>query len=206
MENMTDIKPATSESFWAAMQALTEKQAETARQMVETDRKMAETDRKMAETAQQMAETDRQITRLEKQIGGLSNNQGLFAEEYFYNSIKKGEKTIFGEKYDKLIKSELIEDDTKIKGELDMMLVNGKTVAIIEVKFKAREKHIDQMFKKVKLFRDKFPEYKKHKVYLGLASMVFDDRIEEKCIENGFAIIKQVGDSIVITDNNLQTF
>ena len=206
MKNRTDITPASAESFWAAMQALTEKMAETDRKMAETNRQMAETDRQMAETDRRMAETDRQITRLEKQIGGVSNNQGLFAEEYFYNSIKKGEKAIFGEKYDKLIKSELIEDETKIKGELDMMLINGKSVAIIEVKFKAREKHIDQMFKKVKLFRVRFPEYQNHKVYLGMASIVFDAHIEENCMDNGIAVIKQVGDAVVINDKNLKTY
>ena len=206
MENVSNIISATFERVWATLQVVAEMQEETARQMVETDRKMAETDRKMTETARIVEENGRQIAKLDKHLGGLSNNHGLFAEEYFYNSIKKGEKTLFGEKFDKLIKSELIEDDNKTKGELDMMLINGKAVAIIEVKFKAREKHIDRMFKKVKLFRDKFTEYQNHQVYLGLASMVFDEGIEDKCKENGIAIIMQVGDTVVIYDENLSTF
>ena len=44
-------------------------------------------------------------------IGGVSNNNGLFAEEYFYNSLDKGEKILLGEKFDKLIKSKIIEDE-----------------------------------------------------------------------------------------------
>ena len=207
MENKTNIPSATAETFWAALHALTERQAEVSRQMAETDRRMAETDRQMAETDRRMAETDRQISRLEKQTGGIANNNGAFAEEYFINSLREGDKTFFGEKFDKLIKSAIIEDvNNRIKGELDMMLVNGKSVAIIEVKFRARDKHVDTVLKKVKPFRERFPEYQNHKVYLGLASMVFDEDIEDKCKENGIAVIKQVGDTIVIHDENLRTF
>ena len=186
MENKINIPSATAESFWTALQALTESQEKTDRQM---------------------AETDRQISRLEKQLGGISNNNGLFAEEYFYNSLRQGDKTFLGEKFDKMIKAEIVEDDNnKTKAEFDIMLVNGKSVAIIEVKFRVRDKHVDQVLKKVKPFRKKFPEYQNHQVYLGLASMVFDEDIEEKCKENGIAVIKQVGDTVVIHDENLKTF
>jgi hypothetical protein len=221
MENKANIQPATAESFWAAMQALREQQAETSLQMKETDRRMAETDRqiketglqmketdrRMAETDRQMKETDRQITRLEKQIGGVSKNHGSFAEEYFINSMEKGEKTFFGEKFDTLLKTVIVKDDAnRTKAEFDIVLVNGKSVAIVEVKFRARAKHVEQVLKKVKPFRKKFPGYQNHKIYLGLASMVFDQDIENKCKENGIAIIKQVGDAVVMHDENLKTF
>ena len=186
MENMTNTPSATAESFWTALHALTERQAQTDRQL---------------------AQTDRQISRLEKQIGGISNNNGLFAEEYFFNSIKKGDKTLFGEKFDKLIKAEIIEDEnSKTKGELDTLLINGTAVAIIEVKFRVREKSVEKVLKKVKTFRDRFPEYRNHRLYLGLASFVFDEAVEEDCKANGIAVFKQVGDSVVIYNENLKTF
>ena len=193
----------TFESVWAAF-------AETDRLIKEMRDanaiSSAETDRKFAETVRQMAATDRQISRLEKQIGGVTNNHGAFAEEYFFNSLKKGGKTFLGEKFDKLIKSEIIEDDNRTIGELDMIFINGESVAILEVKFRARDKHVENILKKVKPFREKFPEYNDHQIYLGLASMVFDKDIEDKCKEYGIAIIKQVGDNVVIYDENLKTF
>ena len=197
----------TFESVWATLDRVAEQQAETDRQMAQTDRQMAETNRQMAETDRKMAATDRQISRLEKMIGGVSNNNGLFAEEYFYSSLDQGEKILLGERFDKLIKSKIIEDeDNRTRGELDIILINGKSVAIIEVKFRVRDKHVDRVLQKVKPFRKKFPEYQNHKVYLGLASMVFDEDIENKCKENGIAVIKQVGDSVVIYDENLKEF
>ena len=154
-----------------------------------------------------MAKTDRQISRLEKQIGGVSNSHGLFAEEYFINSMEEHGNILLGEKFDKLIKTKIVKDDNnRIKGEFDIVLVNGKSVAIVEVKFRARDKHVDKMLKKIKPFRDIFPEYKNHQVYLGLASMVFDEDIESRCKENGIAVIKQVGDMVEIHDENLKTF
>jgi hypothetical protein len=65
---------------------------------------------------------------------------------------------------------------------------------------------VDKVLKKVKPFRDRFPEYRNHQLYLGLASMVFDEDIEDKCRENGIAVIKQVGDMVEIHDENLKTF
>jgi len=60
--------------------------------------------------------------------------------------------------------------------------------------------------KKVKPFRERFPEYQNHKVYLGLASMVFDENIVVKCKENGIAVITQEGDSVIVHDENLKAF
>jgi hypothetical protein len=162
---------------------------------------------KLDRVAESQAETGLQIAKLEKLIGGVSNNNGLFAEEYFYNSLDHGDKILMGEKFDKLIKSKILVDyDHKTKGELDIILINGKSVAIIEVKFRVRDKHIEKVMKKVKPFREQFPEYQNHKVYLGLASIVFDEDIEDKCKENGIAVIKQVGDNVVVNDNNLRVF
>jgi len=226
---MENVFQATPESVWAALQEsnriLTEKlaetdrilseklaelkesQAETARIVAETGRQVAKTDRQVAKTDRQVAETSRQIAKTDKLVGGISTNNGLFAEEYFYNSLRKGKKILMGEKFDKLIKSEImVDENNKTKGELDIILINGKSLVIIEVKFRVREKHVDKVMKKVKPFRERFPEYQNHKVYLGLASMVFDEDIENKCKENGIAVIKQEGDVVVIHDENMKAF
>jgi len=50
------------------------------------------------------------------------------------------------------------------------------------------------------------PHYKDFRIYLGLASMSFYPELEEECIEKGIAIIKQVGDTVVINDENLKVY
>jgi hypothetical protein len=201
----------TFESVWATLNRVAEQQAMSDRLRQENERvlneKFAETEQFIDKVSKQIEKTDRQIAKTEKMVGGISMNNGLFAEEYFYNSLRKGEKILLGEKFDKLIKSEImVNENNKTKGELDIMSINGKTLVIVEVKFRVRDKHVEKVMKKVKPFRERFPEYKNHKVYLGLASMVFDEAIEDKCKENGIAVIKQEGDSVVIHDENLKAF
>ena len=205
MNNNTVITP---ESVLAAVQAsLKEVTSEVKVMFAEVKVMFSEVAARQAATDRQIEKVSKQIERTDKMMGGMSNNNGLFAEEYFFSSLDKGEKILLGEKFDNLIKAKLIEDENnKTKGELDMILLNGTSAAIIEVKFRVREKSVEKVKKKVKPFRDKFPEYRNHRLYLGLASLVFDEVVEKDCRENGIAVIKQVGDSVVIYDENLKTF
>ena len=186
---------------------------ETARLMKENERilneKFAETDRQMKETDRQMKETDQRIDRrmknLEDRVGAWGNNQGLFAEEYFSNSFEQGKQNFFGERFDRIVKNAKGFKE-KFEDEYDILLINGKSIGIVEVKFKAHERDIPKVLRKAETFRVNFPEYAHHQVYLGLATMVFYPELEEGCIHQGIAIIKQVGDTVVIHDAHLKVF
>jgi hypothetical protein len=39
-----------------------------------------------------------------------------------------------------------------------------------------------------------------------VASLSFYDDLEQECIDHGIAVIKQVGDTVVINDTNLKVF
>ena len=43
------------------------------------------------------------IKKLQETVGGITNNQGAFAEEYFFNSFKSGKTNFFGEKFDEIV-------------------------------------------------------------------------------------------------------
>jgi hypothetical protein len=182
---------ATPESVWAILQEITRKQEETDRQMKETDRQMKETDRRMKE--------------LQKTLGGWANNHGTFAEEYFFNSFENGKQNFFGKKFDE-IRKHVTNFWKGLKDEYDIVLYNDDAVAIIEVKYKAHVNDISGILKKAETFRILFPDYKDFRIYLGLASMSFYPELEQKCINEGIAIIKQVGDSVVINDKHLKVF
>ena len=157
----------------------------------------------LQEVAKSQKEADRRMKKLEELTGAWANNHGAFAEEYFFNSFENGEKNFFGEKFDEIRKN--------IKGiekedEYDILLINGKSIGIIEVKFKAHENDIPKILRKVETFRENFPKYKNHRIYLGLATMAFYPELEQECINGGIAIIKQVGDTVVINDKHLKSF
>jgi hypothetical protein len=184
---------STPESAWAAIERLAEKQAETDRQLKETDRQI-----KALGKFLQQSKAD-----LDEKIGRWSTNHGFVAEEYFINSFKRGQRNFFGEKFDRLLTHV---PGIKVDAEYDMTLLNGKSVAIVEIKFKAHENDIPEVLKKAETFRVNYPDYAEHRIFLGIASMAFYPALEKKCIDNGIAVIKQVGDTMVINAEHLKTF
>jgi hypothetical protein len=142
---------------------------------------------------------------LNKIVGGMANNQGSFAEEYFFNSFENGKRNFFGERFNEIEKN-LKSRWNGLTDEYDIVLYNHASVAIIEVKYKANINDIPAVLKKAETFRVLFPNYKDFKIYLGLASMSFYHELEEECINQGIAVIKQVGDTVVINDEHLKVF
>jgi hypothetical protein len=166
---------------------------------------MKETDRQMKETDRQMKETDRKMREVFGKMDSWSYNHGCFAEEYFFNSFQKGKQNFFGEKFDEIDKN--VKGIKKnFKDEYDILLINGKSAGIVETKFKAHVNDLPEVLRKAETFRVNFPEYANHRIYLGLASMAFYPQLEEECIMQGIAIIKQVGDTVVINDEHLKAF
>ena len=207
--NAGDIT-ATPESVWAALQEsnrqweeskqfLLEKQAETNRILTE---KLAESDRQWKESC---AEYNRRMKRFDETVGSLTNNIGAFAEEYFFNSFDNGQQTFFGEKFDKIRKN-VRGFNEQIEDEYDIVLINGKSIGIVEVKFKAHRNDIPDVIKKAETFRAIYPVFAHHQIYLGLATMSFYQELEQECIYRGIAVIKQVGDTVVVNDAHLKVY
>ena len=177
MENSFEYQPATPESFWASLR----------------------------ETESIVKENAKAIKELQKTVGAWANNHGSFAEEYFVNSFEKGKKNFFGETFDEL-EPNLRGIKKGFKDEYDILLINGKSVAIVEVKYKAHQNDILKVLKKAETFRVNFPDYANHRIFLGLASMAFNSNVEDECVKEGIAVVKQVGDSVVINDSHLKPF
>ena len=171
------------------------------------EKRMAKLDRQFAKSQadfeRRTAETDRQFKQLGKMIGGLSNNHGTFAEEYFFNSFENGKKTFFGEKFDDCLKNV---PGVLYKDEYDILLINGQSVGIVEIKHTAHGKDIDDVLGKAKSIKINYPNFHHHRVFLGLASLVFDPTVEKLCTDQGIAVIKQVGDLVVVNEDNLKAF
>ena len=215
MKKMTNVEPATPESVWALLRELAARQVEnerilTARQ-AETDRQMKETDRtlseKFAETDLRMKETDRLIKDVSKQIGGMGNSNGDYAEEFFYNALLHRKQRIFGEKYDEVLRKNIITVNKGFEDEYDILIINGRSVCVVEVKYKADSSDLAQkVLRKAQTFRVNFPQYEHKRVYLALAGMSFHPLTEEACRKSGIAIMKQVGETMVVHDEHLRAF
>ncbi len=73
--------------------------ARTDAQLARTDAQLARTDAQLARTDAQLAETAAKLDRLAEMYGGVGNNQGAAAEEFYYNSLK-AEPVLAGARFD----------------------------------------------------------------------------------------------------------
>jgi hypothetical protein len=212
MEKLTQNNAPTFESVMALMQENAKQQKENERAFAETRQLFKETDKRQKKIDQLWEENERRwkkyerrMVNMEERVGSWSYNHGCFAEEYFFNSFAEEEQIFFGERFDQLRRC-VKPKEKNLEDEYDIVLYNGTSVAIIEIKYKAHENDIPQVLKKAQTFRILCPSYKDYKIYLGLASLAFYPELEQKCIAEGIAIIKQVGDSVIINHEHLKVF
>jgi Holliday junction resolvase-like predicted endonuclease len=190
-----------------------ESEEKSAREKKESEEKF---DRKWEKIEKLQEETWRIVREVSSQLGGINNSNGDVAEEYFQSAFEKN-PTLNGKKYD-TVNFNMYAKNKKIglKGEYDIVLLNSKSVAIIEVKYHLKMKDyfengkmkdkFEKILNKTETFKALYPIYRNHKFYLGIAGFSFDKKIESRIIKEGIAVIKQVGDKMVINSDNLKEF
>ena len=187
-------------------QSLKKSHAEFEKHMKESSDKFNEKmDRMRAEFDKETQESKKRIKELQKLTGSWTTNHGTFAEEYFFTAFEDGQQNFFGEKFDD-IQKKVSHFWQGLKDEYDIVLYNHTSVALIEVKYKAHVNDIPSVIRKAETYRILFPNYKDFKIYLGLASLSFYPELEQECINQGIAIIKQVGNKVVMNDANLKVY
>jgi phage anti-repressor protein len=145
------------------------------------------------ETSQE--KSDRRLDKVAKLVGNISNNQGDIAEEFFYNSFK-AKPTLNNIEYD-FVDKNVTRSKNKIEDEYDILLVNGKDIAIIETKYKAHSSDIEKLINtKYENFKKLYPEYKNYNHHLGLASFNINDDVKEIASKNNVILIQRKGDLI----------
>jgi len=174
--------------------------ASLAVQSKETDRQMKETDRQIKETGLQMKETNRKLKELGINVVGISNSNGKFAEELFYDSLEAS-KTFAGVHFDAVSNvfggTKKMPDGKMIQDQFDIVMLNEDAVAIIEVKYKAEGDYPKEMAnRKINNFRILFPDYADYKIYLGLGSLVFEKKVVQEAKKYGIGLLKQCGNII----------
>ena len=203
---MQDPKQMTWDDIREMIAKTTKLQEETDRQMQETDRRMQETAIRMQETDRLFKESNERLSKLGKYLGGVSNSNGEMAEEYFYSAFKT-DKTFANEKFDK-VRRNLAYNNGEQEAEFDLVLFNGKSAALIEVKYNAKPDNIsvEKMISRVEIFKTLSPKCKNFNIYLGVAAMSFKKGLEAELHQAGIATIKQVGKKMVVCDKDVKVF
>jgi len=199
----------TFETVWAMFQE-TNKQFQETKLFIE--KLSIEAEKRHQEAEERGKKLDARIDNLNRMIGGISYSNGDMAEEFFYNTLKK-DKTFLNEKFDSIRKNLTYrglnnEYEVEPDAEYDILLFNGTSAALIEVKYNAKQNNIDikKLLRRAEIFKIQFPEYKNHKLYLAVAAMSFKGWIVKKLHRAGIATIRQVGRKMVVYDKEVKTF
>ena len=140
------------------------------------------------------------VNGVNSRVDGIGDSNGRFAEEYFLNSLER-KMEFAGVHFDDIAefkRSMKMPSGEKLKGQFDIVMINDDAVAIIEIKYKANNKHYlhEMVERKVPNFRTLFPDYKDYRIYLGLGAMSFDDKVVEEAKELGIGLLRQIGETI----------
>jgi ATPase subunit of ABC transporter with duplicated ATPase domains len=178
---------------------------EADRRSQEADRRSQEADRRSQEADRRLEELEKKLERVGIKVGGVSNNIGHHAEQFFQDVFKK--KLEFGGvKYDEMVPN-MAYKGKKDYLEFDIALVNGESVALIEVKNRIHPDFVKILAEeRVEKFREFFHEFDNYDVYLGIAGFSFSDEVLDQASRYGIGIVKQVGEGVEIEANNLKAY
>jgi len=161
-----------------------------------------ETERLMKESS---AKFDRQLAESEKslrtQIGDVTRRLGEFVE----GMIKPSAVRLFRERGIEVHKvTQKVEADNphlNLAMEIDLLVINGDSCVLIEVKSNLGLDDVNEHLKRMEKFKPLFPEYADKKAFGAVAGMVIADNVAKYAYKKGFFVIGQQGDSAVILND-----
>ena len=198
-QDRTDAQMAKTDAQLAKTDA---QLAKTDAQLAKTDAQLAKTDAQLAKTDAQLAKTDAKLRRLADKVnhlaemyGGVGNNQGAVAEEFYFNSLNAD--PVLGEVRFDFIEKNITRSHAGRVDEFDLLLVNGRAVYVVEVKYKAHENDLRRLLEhKVASFRHLFPEHADREQRFVLAAFHIHDELKSAALAQGVTVLQRKGDLI----------
>ena len=168
-----------------------------------TEELMHETAEQMKKTDEQMRKTDEKLKRMGKRLGSMGFNIGLSAEEYFFRDLE--EKPTLGTNTFDSVERRIRKNDNDV--EHDILLDNGETTAIIEVKFKAHTEDIkDLVTRKLMSYKSRYVIAPHKSLYLGLATMSSDAKLERMARDYGIYLLTQQGNRLELVNEQVKGY
>ncbi|MDR1484192.1 MAG: hypothetical protein LBT09_05165, partial [Planctomycetaceae bacterium] len=141
------------------------------------------------------------VNRLTENMGGISNRFGEMVEHLVAPNIADRFNEL-GYEFSGISRNGIvIRENDQVVAEVDILLENGKTVAVVEVKAKPTKHDIRRHFKRMQIVRRWYCEQyvNTNKEFIGaVAGAIFPDHVKQFAIETGFYVIAQTGDTVKI--------
>jgi hypothetical protein len=195
--NLADAK-IQDEKLQAGLDALSLQVAETSRiaaktslEVERTSLEVAKTSLEVAKTTREVAETTRVIKEVGRRMGSMASSLGDVAEEYFFNSLS-ADPRLGGIEFDSVMPNVRF-SNKGAHNEFDIVLVNGRSVALIEVKHKAHVNDLNQVAAQVERYRRWRPEHRDYDIYCGLAAFSVPQDVRDEALEKGLFVLQRNG-------------
>ena len=152
-------------------------------------KELRESNKEMRNSSKELRNSHKELGEM---VGGISNNQGDVAEEFFFNTLAAKPK-VANVTYDSIEKN-LNKSQGSLQDEFDLVMVNGTDVLVIETKYKAHKNDLDRLLnKKFPNFKQLYPQYKDYQHHLGLASFHINDNLKEQALNKNVIVLKRKG-------------
>ena len=161
-------------------------------------------DAQLATTQAEVAETSRVIKEVGRSMGSMASNQGDVAEEFFYNTLFD-KPEVGGIRFDRVLKN-IGGGKPGHQAQFDVVMHNGSSMAIVEVKYKAHTNDIEQVERQLERYRDIFPEYKDYKLFGGIAAFSMPDDVVSAAQEKGLFVLKRKGELLETEAEGMKAF
>jgi len=195
---------------------------DTDRKFQDTDRKFQDTDRKFQETSTEtraeitelthntsaeLQEIGRYIKELSRHINGVTDSNGLTAEQFFSAALERT-PSLNGVSFDYAERNEKRYNKQRtLRDQYDVILYGEKAVGIVEIKYRLRSDDIEQLTtRKVENFRILFPEEASKDIYLAVAGLSVDDHALEAAKKSGVYVLTQAGEGIKILNDEARVY
>ena len=150
------------------------------------------------------AAADARFDKLAAKYGGLSDNLGAAAEEFFINSLRQ-RPIVGGIRFD-AVHPRVFGGKMGKQTEYDIVLVNGASAAIIEVKHKVHPSALDQLEAQLAKYKEHFPEHKDFALYGGIAGMSIPDEVAAQAKARGLFVLKCKGEVMEADSAGMRAF
>ncbi|MDR2756750.1 MAG: hypothetical protein LBC20_13690, partial [Planctomycetaceae bacterium] len=156
-----------------------------------------ETSKKLDE---QIQKTSLEVNKLSKAIGELSNRFGEVAEHLVAPGIGARLNEL-GYHFDTVFERGFkVSENGQVVTEVDVLLENEKTIAVVEIKVKPTVHDVRRHLKRMGMVRHHYEQLRDtRKIFIGgIAGAVFPKVAKDEAIKLGFFVFTQSGDTITI--------
>jgi hypothetical protein len=159
----------------------------------ETDKRFQETDKRIKENDDLL---NKILDRLAKQVGDITDSLGRFAESTVFPSIiplfkKRGIQ--INQLWGRL---PAVQNGREM--ELDIAGIGPECAAVIEVKLRLKQDHVEKFLQSLPQVFDYFPLLRRPVLYGGVAAMSIDKDVDRFAYKQGLFVLTQTGDNLRI--------